>query len=85
MPLFRRFGRPGLLGELTSVGVVAGTASMIAVAVGRDPEDRAVPEQVPPVHDESIPSQLATLSSLYRSGAISDEEFTRAKNRVLGW
>ncbi|WP_354023857.1 SHOCT domain-containing protein [Conyzicola nivalis] len=32
---------------------------------------------------DSVPSQLGALSSLHTSGAISDDEFARAKERVL--
>ncbi|WP_188509687.1 hypothetical protein [Conyzicola nivalis] len=35
MPLFRRFGRPGLLTDVTRAAVVGGTAPMIARAVER--------------------------------------------------
>jgi len=98
MPLFRRFGRPGLLGAVARTAVVAGTATMTARAVSRgmDNRDRTraeaaqyenqqrVSEQTVPVAAESITSQLATLSSLKASGAISDDEFALAKQRVLG-
>jgi hypothetical protein len=33
MPLFRRFGRPGLLGAVARTAVVAGTATMTARAI----------------------------------------------------
>jgi len=109
MPLFRRFGRPGLLGAVARTAVVAGTATMTARAVSRGMDNRArtqaeadqyeaeqaqstqnqtaayEPAQTQPVAPvESITSQLATLSSLKESGAISDDEFARAKQRVLG-
>ena len=35
MPVFRRFGRPGLLGTVARTAVVAGTATMTARAVNR--------------------------------------------------
>jgi len=99
MPLFRRFGRPGLLGAVARTAVVAGTATMTARAINRGMDNRARtqaeadqfeseqndPAQTQPVAPvESITSQLATLSSLKASGAISDDEFARAKQRVLG-
>lgn len=87
MPLFRRFGRPGLLDSVARTAVVAGTTAMTARAVGRG-TDRSAP--APPAESgaqaspaESITAQLATLSSLRETGAISDDEFARAKNRVL--
>jgi len=99
MPLFRRFGRPGLLGAVTRTAVVAGTATMTARAVSRGMDNRArtqaeaqqyeagqsdLAQTQPVVPVESITSQLATLSSLKASGAISDDEFARAKHQVLG-
>lgn len=30
MPIFRRFGRPGLLGAVAQTAIIAGTATMIA-------------------------------------------------------
>lgn len=114
MPLFRRFGRPGLLGAVARTAVVAGTATMTARAINRGRDNRARTQaeadqyeaeqngaaqdypaqtynaqahtaQTQPVAPvESITSQLATLSSLKASGAISDDEFARAKQQVLG-
>lgn len=103
MPLFRRFGRPGLLGAVARTAVVAGTATMTARAINRGMDNRArtqaeaqqyendqyeteqtVPAAVATAPAESITSQLATLSSLKASGAISDDEFARAKQKVLG-
>jgi hypothetical protein len=109
MPLFRRFGRPGLLGAVARTAVVAGTATMTARAINRGMDNRARTQaeadqyeaeqngaaqdypaqahtaQTQPVAPvESITSQLATLSSLKASGAISDDEFARAKQQVLG-
>ena len=90
MPLFRRFGRPGLLGSVSRSAVVAGTETMTALAVnpgsprgGGDvaPRIRGAETIATP---ESVPSQLGALSSLHLSGAISDDEFTRAKKKVLG-
>lgn len=94
MPLFRRFGRPGLLGAVARTAVVAGTSTMIARAVGRgvdglrtradDPSDGHAAGAARTAPAESVTSQLATLSSLRQAGAISDDEFTRAKQQVLG-
>jgi len=101
MPLFRRFGRPGLLGAVARTAVVAGTATMTARAINRGMDNRArtqaeadqyeaeqaaypAPAEPAAPAGESITSQLATLSSLKASGAISDDEFARAKQQVLG-
>jgi len=87
MPLFRRFGRPGLLGSVTRCSVVAGNATMTdrtvhpgSIEAGSDVPSLGAGRTSPP---ESVPSQLGALSVLHVSGAISDDEFARAKKRVL--
>jgi hypothetical protein len=90
MPLFRRFGRPGLLESVPRSAVVAGTATMTARAVNRSPQlaSRGVAAKTDGAGtgatEESVTSQLVTLSSLHTSGAISDDEFAQAKKKVLG-
>ena len=93
MPLFRRFGRPGLLGAVARTAVVAGTATMTAKAVSRGIDERARAQSDADRYEsehahaaprvETVTSQLATLSALKASGAISDDEFARAKQKVL--
>ena len=63
---------PGLLGT-----VALGTAGPTR---GRRADRRQAP---PPAQDETV-SRLEQLAELHRSGALSDEEFGRAKRRVLG-
>ena len=96
MPLFRRFGRPGLLGALAGTALVAGTATMTSRAINngldrRDQADaeaqafeaqQAAPAAVTPT--QSIAEQLQTIGDLHTAGQITDEEFTRAKSRILG-
>ncbi|WP_411700823.1 SHOCT domain-containing protein [Conyzicola sp.] len=41
MPLFRRFGRPGLLGLAARTAVVAGTAGAVSGGMARHQRDRA--------------------------------------------
>lgn len=77
MPLFRRFGRPGLLDAVAPTAVVAGTAAMTARALGRAPDGR------PPAAPGSVTAQLATLSALRDADAITEAEFALAKRRVL--
>ena len=93
MPVFRRFGRPGLLDSVARTAVVTGTAAMTARAVNRGLDGRSPArdgEGVEPdaAHaaggPESVPTQLGALAALHDSGAISDNEFVRAKKRVLG-
>ncbi len=45
MPLFRRFGRPSLLGAVATTAVVAGTATMTARAVNNGMNRRAATQQ----------------------------------------
>lgn len=86
MPVFRRFGRPGLLGGVARTAVVAGTPTMTARAIHHGARayesGQTVPATTPAA--ESITSQLATLSELKTSGAINDAEFAKAKQQVLG-
>ena len=75
MPVFRRFGRPGLLGTVTPDAVVSGTENMTA---------RAVDHHVTGSGPATISEQLASLTQLNAAGSISDEEFARAKTLLLG-
>ncbi len=50
-------------------------------AQGYAPPPAAAP---PPAGGSSVADQLALLAALHRSGALSDEEFTAAKARLLG-
>ena len=93
-PLFRRFGRPGLLGTVGRTAVIAGTATMTARAVNRGMarrdetrEEAALYEQAqaapPPPAAQGLAAQLQSISQLHASGAISDEEFASAKRKLL--
>ncbi|GAB2448517.1 hypothetical protein HD599_001797 [Conyzicola lurida] len=95
MPLFRRFGRPGLLDTVIPTDVIGGTATMTAQALSRGTGAGSRVMNAPSgTHDqtgrprlpqtgETVTSQLSTLTSLRQAGAISDEEFAAAKRRVL--
>jgi hypothetical protein len=74
MALFRRFGRPGLLGGITRAAVVAGTATMTARVVGRS---TSRPEQ------NNFTDDLHALDEMHSAGHITDEEFSSAKARLL--
>lgn len=99
MPLFRRFGRPGLLGTVARTAVVAGTATMTARAVNRGLaardttrneaeayEAQSQPAQPPwaPAEAPTLAEQLQSISDLHSTGQISDSEFAQAKGRLLG-
>jgi hypothetical protein len=75
MPVFRRFGRPGLLGTVTQDAVVSGTENMTA---------RAVDHTAGGAGPASISEQLDSLTRLNAAGSISDEEFIQAKRLLLG-
>lgn len=91
MPLFRRYGRPGLLGAIDGRAVLGGTPQLIARSIA-SPADSARPDHEvssdspspltsalsPPLAD-----QLRSLISIHTSGDISDDEFVRAKARLL--
>ena len=95
-PLFRRFGRPGLLGTVARTAVVAGTATMTARAVNRGLNNRQVTQEEAAAYEaeatqplaapaqQSLTDQLQSLSALHANGSISDEEFASAKSRLLG-
>ena len=73
MSIFRRSGRPGLLGTVSEADIVSGSDAMCSRVVGRGAEASD------PVHD-----RLAALALLHDDGAIGDEEFARARSRILG-
>ena len=97
-PLFRRFGRPGLLGTVGRTAVIAGTATMTARAVNRGMARRDQTREEAELYEteatqplaaaqpaaEGLAAQLQSISQLHASGAISDEEFTSAKRKLLG-
>jgi len=72
MPIFRRSGRPGLLGAVTGSDIVAGAPEMCTRVVGR-----AAPRT------QAITDRLEALGRLHDDGAIDDEEYERARARIL--
>jgi membrane protease subunit (stomatin/prohibitin family) len=101
MPLFRRFGRPGLLGLAAGTAVVAGTATAVSGGMRRSQMRRdqteyeaqqyeaaqAAPAQQAAPQSQAAPDlmgEIERLSSLHESGALTDEEFSAAKARLLG-
>ena len=92
--LFRRFGRPSLLGLAAGTAVVAGTATAVGGAVAgrqqRQAEERAEAEayqaqaSAPPVAPQpDLMSELERLGALKQQGLLSDAEFSAAKQRLL--
>jgi len=48
------------------------------------PPDQAPPPQVAPSAGPSMVDQLQQIATLHQQGALSDEEFTAAKAKLLG-
>jgi hypothetical protein len=99
MPLFRRFGRPGLLGLAAGTAVVAGTATAVSGGMRRSQQRRdqqeyeasqyraeqeTVPAAAPAAAPESaLIAEIERLGSLHTAGTLSDEEFASAKAKLL--
>ena len=90
---------PGLVGMAARTAVVAGTATAVSGRVARRQQgkyasqDAASMEQqaaaaqqgavaAAPAEDET--TQIQKLAELHASGALTDEEFSAAKAKVLG-
>lgn len=97
--LFRRFGRPGLLGMAARTAVVAGTATAVSGAVmghrQRAAQERAdadayeLEQTVPAAPPAPAPGtgdlmgELERLGALRQQGLLTDQEFAAAKHRLL--
>ena len=89
---------PGLVGMAARTAVVAGTATAVSGRVARrqankyaDPyvqQQTAAATQgaysAPAPVQEDATTQIQKLAQLHDSGALSDEEFTAAKAKILG-
>jgi hypothetical protein len=81
MPLMRR--RP-----LLRAAAVGGTAYMVGRNAGqRQQEQAAYEQQAPapqvPAQSTGVADQLAQLSALRDQGALTEDEFAKAKDRLL--
>jgi hypothetical protein len=99
MPLFRRFGRPGLLSAAERTSVVGGSAILIArVAasgsralrvrsdVGSDEQERCracAALALLAGENPALVDQLVRLAGLFEAGELSRVEFDAAKTAVL--
>ena len=83
MPIFRRQGRPGLLGAIHPSGIVAGTEGMALRAIGEQRTTSSVDLEAIPQGRSSIAEALKVLSELHAQGEISNYEFAVAKSRLL--
>ena len=90
---------PGLVGMAARTAVVAGTATAVSGRVARrqankyaDQDAQYVQQQTAaatqgavgaaPAEDQT--AQIQQLAQLHASGALTDEEFTAAKAKILG-
>ncbi|MGY0021581.1 SHOCT domain-containing protein [Streptomyces sp. cg35] len=93
-----RTGRPGLIGAAARTAVVAGTATAVSGRVAARQQERAAAKEAtsqqgqaaaaPPPSggalDDQALSSLERLGRLHADGLLSEEEFTAAKQRILG-
>jgi len=83
MPIFRRQGRPGLLGAIHPSGIVAGTEGMALRAIGEQRTSSRLDFDAIPQDRGSVAEALTVLSALHAQGEISNYEFAMAKARLL--
>ena len=97
--MMRRRG-PGLIGMAARTAVVAGTATAVSGRVARRQQRRYAGEDAAYVEQQAAAAQqgaegvaggmggqtseIERLAQLHASGALSDEEFTAAKAKILG-
>ena len=94
----RRVGRPGLVGTVARTAVIAGTAGAVshrqqrryaekdqqAAEAGAYEQQQAAPPPAPTAPAVDTTAELQKLAELKTSGALTDEEFTAAKAKLLG-
>lgn len=99
MPLFRRVGRPGLIGLAARTAVVAGTATAVSGGMARRQQSRAAEQADDAAYEQQqaapapvepaagggdLVAELQKLGSLHQQGLVDDAEFAAAKARLLG-
>ena len=72
MAIFRRSGRPGLLGAVSGADIVSGSDAMCLRVVRHGAGEI-----------DSVADRLASLGRLHDEGAIGEEEYARARSRIL--
>lgn len=97
MPI-RRVGRPGLIGTAARTAVIAGTATAVSGKVASHQQQKAYQhqaQQAPPAPPAPAPAaappeaadltaELQKLAMLHQQGLINEEEYAKAKAKVLG-
>ncbi|MCI2956618.1 SHOCT domain-containing protein [Agromyces atrinae] len=100
MPLFRRVGRPGLIGLAARTAVVAGTATAVSGGMARRQQSRAAEQAEATAYEQQqvappaapapaaggvdLVAELQKLGTLHQQGLLDDAEFAAAKARLLG-
>ena len=56
----------------------------VSAAKKEEPKQEVVDAKVEPVEDEDMLAKLERLAKLHESGALTDEEFAKAKEKILG-
>ncbi|POH58595.1 SHOCT domain-containing protein [Arthrobacter glacialis] len=88
---------PGLLRGIARTAIISGTATAVSNNVSRRQANRwsqqasspeplptaATPAALPPSVEDPV-VLLTQLAELYSKGLLTDEEFTRQKQRILG-
>lgn len=79
------FARPGLMRTAAGTAVIAGTGAATARAVKRRSKRKALkqPAATAPGAGDALVARLKELASLHDTGHLTDDEFTRAKARLL--
>ena len=76
---------PGLVGMAARTAVVAGTATAVSGRVARRQANKYADQDAQYVQQQTAAAtQIQKLAQLHDSGALSDEEFTAAKAKILG-
>lgn len=98
--MMRRMGRSGLMGTMARTAVIAGTATAVSGGVRNHQAQQAQlaqqaqaqaqaaqpePAPVAPASaDVDITGELLKLAEMKNSGLLTDDEFARAKAKLLG-
>lgn len=79
------FTRPGVMRTAAGTAVLAGTGAATVRAVNRRSRRKALGQADPPAGNagDALVARLKELAELRRAGDLTDDEFARAKARLL--
>lgn len=79
------FARPGLMRTAAGAAVIAGTGAATARAMSRRSKRKVLEQPAAPAPGagDALVARLQELASLHDAGDLTDDEFTRAKARLL--